>query len=82
MINRQLKMTMAPRGALLVVTLLSALAVSGCGDKNEREFIRGCKSGVVVFRVTSTNPPSLAYSPRGVAGNTCINVMSCFNGCR
>ncbi|WP_440800149.1 hypothetical protein [Serratia marcescens] len=45
MINRQLKMTMASRGVLLAFTLLSALAVSGCGDKNEREFIRGCKSG-------------------------------------
>lgn len=45
MIHRQLKMTTASRGALLAVTLLSALAVSGCGDKNEQEFIRGCKSG-------------------------------------
>jgi hypothetical protein len=25
--------------------LLSALFLSGCGDKTEREFIRGCKSG-------------------------------------
>ncbi|QJW56503.1 hypothetical protein HL670_03399 [Serratia plymuthica] len=45
MINRQLKVTLAPWGAYLVFTLLSALVVSGCGDKNEREFIRDCKSG-------------------------------------
>ena len=38
MIHRQLKMTTASRGALLAVTLLSALAVSGCGDKNEQEW--------------------------------------------
>lgn len=25
--------------------LLSALFLSGCGDKTEREFIRGCQSG-------------------------------------
>ncbi|MGG8125647.1 hypothetical protein ACU611_08850 [Klebsiella aerogenes] len=30
---------------LLPGLLLSALMLSGCGDKNEREFIRGCKSG-------------------------------------
>ncbi|WP_249681870.1 hypothetical protein [Pectobacterium polaris] len=29
----------------LLSTLLSVAALSGCGDKNEREFIRGCKSG-------------------------------------
>ncbi|BEO06759.1 hypothetical protein ACQF0C_001816 [Serratia marcescens] len=45
MINSKLKVTMVPRGAFLAFTLLSALVVSGCGDKNEREFIRGCKSG-------------------------------------
>lgn len=44
MINRQLKMTTAPRGVLVFFTLLSALVVCGCGDKNESEFIRGCKS--------------------------------------
>ncbi|WFV17777.1 MULTISPECIES: hypothetical protein [Citrobacter freundii complex] len=44
MIQKKLKITMVPRGAFLVVTLLSALTLSGCGDKNEREFIRGCKS--------------------------------------
>ena len=33
-------------GPLLLFTLmLSAVTLSGCGDKNEREFIRGCKSG-------------------------------------
>lgn len=35
----------ASRGLLLLCTLLSAVALSGCGDKDEREFIRGCKSG-------------------------------------
>jgi hypothetical protein len=45
MINRQLKANVALRGLLLFCTLLSALALSGCGDKNENEFIRGCKSG-------------------------------------
>ncbi|MGR7435060.1 hypothetical protein ACU61S_24140 [Klebsiella aerogenes] len=30
---------------LLPGILLSAFILSGCGDKNEREFIRGCKSG-------------------------------------
>ncbi|WP_255321536.1 hypothetical protein [Enterobacter cloacae] len=33
-------------GPLLLFTLLlSAVTLSGCGDKNEREFIQGCKSG-------------------------------------
>ncbi|WP_371973026.1 hypothetical protein ACB496_15585 [Lelliottia nimipressuralis] len=33
-------------GPLLLFTLLlSAATLSGCGDKNEREFIQGCKSG-------------------------------------
>lgn len=45
MIHDKLKVTAAPRGAFLVFTLLAALALSGCGDKNEREFIRACKSG-------------------------------------
>lgn len=35
MINKQLKITMAPRGVLLIVTLLAAQALSGCGDRNE-----------------------------------------------
>ncbi|MGG8249476.1 hypothetical protein PGO48_17230 [Klebsiella aerogenes] len=30
---------------LLPSILLSAFILSGCGDKNEREFISGCKSG-------------------------------------
>lgn len=30
---------------LLFTLLLSAAALNGCGDKNEREFIQGCKSG-------------------------------------
>ncbi|EMB7752251.1 TPA: hypothetical protein R4193_000846 [Serratia marcescens] len=45
MINKKLIVNITPRGAFLAFTLLSALAVSGCGDKNEREFMRGCKSG-------------------------------------
>ena len=33
-------------GPLLRFTLLlSVVALSGCGDKDEREFIQGCKSG-------------------------------------
>ena len=33
-------------GPLLRSTLLlSVVALSGCGDKDEREFIQGCKSG-------------------------------------
>lgn len=42
--NQQTTRT-ASRGLLLLCTLLSAVALSGCGDKDEREFIRGCKSG-------------------------------------
>lgn len=30
---------------LLFILLLSAVTLNGCGDKNEREFIQGCKSG-------------------------------------
>lgn len=44
MINRQTTRA-ASRGLLLLCTLLSAVALSGCGDKDEREFIRGCKFG-------------------------------------
>ena len=42
--NQQTTRT-ASRGLLLLCTLLSAVVLSGCGDKDEREFIRGCKSG-------------------------------------
>ncbi|MCI2402144.1 hypothetical protein MMS95_04910 [Serratia sp. PGPR-27] len=45
MIKKKLNLAMTPRGVFFGFTLLSTLAVSGCGDKNEREFIRGCKSG-------------------------------------
>ncbi|MBH3037980.1 hypothetical protein I5M86_15575 [Serratia marcescens] len=45
MIAPSLTRNTAPRGAFVLFTLLSALLLSGCGDKNEREFIRGCKSG-------------------------------------
>lgn len=30
---------------LLPSLLLSTFILSGCGDKNERDFIRGCKTG-------------------------------------
>ncbi|WAT07365.1 hypothetical protein [Rouxiella badensis] len=33
------------RGFFLLCALSSALVLSGCGDKDEHEFIRGCKSG-------------------------------------
>ncbi|EPG7393437.1 hypothetical protein I8I98_002912 [Enterobacter cloacae] len=42
--NQQTTRT-ASRGLLLLCTLLSAVVLSGCGDKDECEFIRGCKSG-------------------------------------
>ncbi|MDM2838722.1 hypothetical protein OGY69_07600 [Citrobacter sp. Cpo086] len=42
--NQQTTRT-ASHGLLLLCTLLSAVALSGCGDKDEREFIRGCKFG-------------------------------------
>ena len=55
MINKKLIVNITPRGAFLAFTLLSALAVSGCGDKNEREFMRGCKSEALL-------PPSADVS--------------------
>ena len=47
MINRRLHPLTVTRlcGLALPLTLLSALVLSGCGDEDEREFIRGCKSG-------------------------------------
>jgi hypothetical protein len=38
MIKKKLNLAMAPRGVFFVFTLLSTLAVSGCGDKNERVY--------------------------------------------
>lgn len=42
---KRLSVRTAPHGLLLLCTLLSAMILSGCGDKDEREFIRGCKFG-------------------------------------
>lgn len=45
MLNMQLTTKVTLRSFFLLSTLLSAAVLSGCGDKNEREFIQGCKSG-------------------------------------
>lgn len=45
MMNPRLQANDKSRSLLLLCTLLSALTLSGCGDSDEREFIRGCKAG-------------------------------------
>ncbi|HGY4720959.1 TPA: hypothetical protein ACNV1G_002142 [Citrobacter amalonaticus] len=44
MLNKSLPLPVSPR-VVLLPELLVILLLSGCGDREERDFIRGCKSG-------------------------------------